>query len=92
MLAIQVTERINQFVYCYLPDCLSSFTDVEELEESELYMCSNCKQKQKSTKKFWIRRLPNVNNLISMPHSTKTAPPKTFLVIIADCHAKHKCK
>ncbi|XP_041372578.1 ubiquitin carboxyl-terminal hydrolase 3-like [Gigantopelta aegis] len=45
---------------CTLVDCLSSFTDVEELEDSELYMCSNCKQKQKSTKKFWIRRLPNV--------------------------------
>jgi len=39
---------------------LSSFTEVEELEETELYMCSNCKAKQKSTKKFWIRRLPNV--------------------------------
>ncbi|XP_064648474.1 ubiquitin carboxyl-terminal hydrolase 3-like [Lineus longissimus] len=45
---------------CTLQDCLKSFTDVEELEESELYMCSNCKQKQRSTKKFWIRRLPNV--------------------------------
>ncbi|XP_046341178.1 ubiquitin carboxyl-terminal hydrolase 3-like isoform X1 [Haliotis rufescens] len=45
---------------CTLSDCLSSFTDVEELEESELYMCSNCKMKQRSTKKFWIRRLPNV--------------------------------
>ncbi|KAL5004403.1 hypothetical protein ScPMuIL_017859 [Solemya velum] len=43
-----------------LSDCLSSFTDTEELEESELYMCSNCKKKQRSTKKFWIRRLPNV--------------------------------
>ncbi|KAK6179819.1 hypothetical protein SNE40_012090 [Patella caerulea] len=45
---------------CKLGDCLESFTDVEELEESELYMCSNCKLKQRSTKKFWIRRLPNV--------------------------------
>ncbi|ESO87591.1 hypothetical protein LOTGIDRAFT_127660 [Lottia gigantea] len=45
---------------CKLADCLESFTDVEELEESELYMCSNCKLKQRSTKKFWIRRLPNV--------------------------------
>ncbi|KAK0044152.1 ubiquitin carboxyl-terminal hydrolase 3 [Biomphalaria pfeifferi] len=45
---------------CTLSDCLSSFTDVEELEDSELYMCNNCKQKQRSTKKFWIRRLPNV--------------------------------
>ncbi|KAK3096545.1 hypothetical protein FSP39_001156 [Pinctada imbricata] len=45
---------------CRLADCLSSFTDVEELEDTELYMCSNCKLRQRSTKKFWIRRLPNV--------------------------------
>ncbi|CAG2219760.1 USP3 [Mytilus edulis] len=45
---------------CRLEDCLSSFTELEELEASELYMCSNCKKKQRSTKKFWIRRLPNV--------------------------------
>ncbi|KAL8610749.1 hypothetical protein ACOMHN_016732 [Nucella lapillus] len=45
---------------CKLSDCLHSFTDVEELEESELYMCSSCKRRQRSTKKFWIRRLPNV--------------------------------
>lgn len=45
---------------CDINDCLSSFVELEELEESELYMCSNCKKKQKSTKKFWIRRLPNV--------------------------------
>jgi len=45
---------------CHLNDCLSSFIEVEELEESELYMCGNCKQKQRSTKRFWIRRLPNV--------------------------------
>ena len=46
--------------YFILSDCLQSFTDLEELEESELYMCSTCKMKQRSTKKFWIRRLPNV--------------------------------
>ncbi|KAK2171241.1 hypothetical protein NP493_1087g00063 [Ridgeia piscesae] len=45
---------------CSISDCLASFTEVEELEDSELYMCSNCKRRQKSTKKFWIRRLPNV--------------------------------
>lgn len=49
-------------VFFSVVDCLSSFTDIEELEESELYMCSNCKKKQRSTKKFWIRRLPNVNH------------------------------
>ncbi|XP_046401306.1 ubiquitin carboxyl-terminal hydrolase 3-like isoform X2 [Ischnura elegans] len=45
---------------CHVSDCLSSFIDVEELAESELYYCNNCKSKQRSTKRFWIRRLPNV--------------------------------
>ncbi|KAG8228938.1 hypothetical protein J437_LFUL011564 [Ladona fulva] len=45
---------------CQVADCLSSFIDVEELAESELYYCNNCKSKQRSTKRFWIRRLPNV--------------------------------
>ncbi|PRD35713.1 UNVERIFIED_CONTAM: Usp3 [Trichonephila clavipes] len=41
-------------------DCLSSFTELEELADSELYLCHSCKCKQRSTKRFWIRRLPNV--------------------------------
>ncbi|KAB0375438.1 hypothetical protein FD755_013930 [Muntiacus reevesi] len=41
-------------------DCLRSFTDLEELDETELYMCHKCKKKQKSTKKFWIQKLPKV--------------------------------
>lgn len=45
---------------CHISDCLSSFTEVEELAETELYYCNSCKCKQKSTKRFWIRRLPNV--------------------------------
>ena len=49
---------------CVAADCLASFTEVEELEDSELYMCSNCKRRQKSTKKFWIRRLPNVSRVM----------------------------
>ncbi|XP_071039593.1 ubiquitin carboxyl-terminal hydrolase 3 isoform X2 [Parasteatoda tepidariorum] len=43
-----------------LIDCLSSFTELEELADSELYLCHSCKIKQRSTKRFWIRRLPNV--------------------------------
>ncbi|KAK3585299.1 hypothetical protein CHS0354_040246 [Potamilus streckersoni] len=54
------TKDNNEQPVCKLADCLTSFTEVEELEESELYRCSNCKMKQRSTKKFWIRRLPNV--------------------------------
>ena len=45
-------------------ECLTHFTEVEELEETELYMCAGCKKRQRSTKKFWIRRLPNVSSPI----------------------------
>ncbi|KAK7865690.1 hypothetical protein R5R35_014505 [Gryllus longicercus] len=45
---------------CSITDCLTSFIEVEELAETELYYCNNCKSKQRSTKRFWIRRLPNV--------------------------------
>uniref|UniRef100_A0A6M2DER8 Ubiquitin carboxyl-terminal hydrolase n=1 Tax=Xenopsylla cheopis TaxID=163159 RepID=A0A6M2DER8_XENCH len=45
---------------CNISDCLTSFTEIEELAETELYYCSSCKSKQRSTKQFWIRRLPNV--------------------------------
>ncbi|XP_062317513.1 ubiquitin carboxyl-terminal hydrolase 3 isoform X1 [Osmerus eperlanus] len=45
---------------CTLRDCLHSFTDLEELDETELYMCHKCKKRQKSTKKFWVQKLPKV--------------------------------
>ncbi|XP_074597690.1 ubiquitin carboxyl-terminal hydrolase 3-like [Brevipalpus obovatus] len=45
---------------CHLFDCLSSFIELEELAETELYHCPNCKKKQRFTKRFWVRRLPNV--------------------------------
>ncbi|KAL1117737.1 hypothetical protein AAG570_004052 [Ranatra chinensis] len=45
---------------CNILDCLTSFIEVEELAETELYHCNHCKSKQRSTKRFWIRRLPNV--------------------------------
>ncbi|XP_064170008.1 ubiquitin carboxyl-terminal hydrolase 3 isoform X1 [Anguilla rostrata] len=45
---------------CTLRDCLRSFTDLEELDETELYVCHKCKKRQKSTKKFWIQKLPKV--------------------------------
>ncbi|XP_053573269.1 ubiquitin carboxyl-terminal hydrolase 3 isoform X2 [Bombina bombina] len=45
---------------CTLRDCLRSFMDLEELDETELYTCLKCKKKQKSTKKFWIQKLPKV--------------------------------
>jgi len=45
---------------CLLSECLNKFTELEELAETELYNCPTCKKKQKSTKKFWIQRLPKV--------------------------------
>ncbi|XP_047202919.1 ubiquitin carboxyl-terminal hydrolase 3 [Girardinichthys multiradiatus] len=45
---------------CTLLNCLRSFTDLEELDETELYYCHKCKKRQKSTKKFWIQKLPKV--------------------------------
>lgn len=45
---------------CTLRDCLQSFTDLEELDETELYYCHTCKMRQKSTKKFWVKKLPKV--------------------------------
>lgn len=45
---------------CTLRDCLRSFTDLEELDETELYYCHKCQKRQKSTKKFWIQKLPRV--------------------------------
>lgn len=45
---------------CTLRDCLRSFTDLEELDETELYFCHKCRKRQKSTKKFWVQKLPKV--------------------------------
>ena len=44
----------------FVTDCLQKFVDIEELAETEHWICGSCKSKQRSTKKFWIRRLPRV--------------------------------
>ena len=54
-----IQRQIITLFFC-LSDCLQKFVDVEELAETERFFCNNCKNKQRSTKKFWIRRLPNV--------------------------------
>lgn len=56
----RLNDNCNENNKYDLFDCLASFIQLEELAESELYFCPNCKSKQRSTKKFWIRRLPNV--------------------------------
>lgn len=45
---------------CHIHDCLKKFVETEELADSERFFCNACKSKQPSTKKFLIRRLPNV--------------------------------
>ncbi|KAK3731443.1 hypothetical protein QZH41_013624, partial [Actinostola sp. cb2023] len=45
---------------CKIQDCMTHFAALENLTESEFYMCPKCNMKQQSTKKFWIKRLPNV--------------------------------
>lgn len=45
---------------CHIYDCLQKFVETEELADTERFFCNACKSKQPSTKKFWIRRLPNV--------------------------------
>jgi len=45
---------------CHIHDCLQKFMETEELTDSERFFCNTCRSKQPSTKKFMIRRLPNV--------------------------------
>jgi len=45
---------------CHIHHCLQKFVETEELADSERFFCNSCKSKQPSTKKFLIRRLPNV--------------------------------
>jgi len=45
---------------CHIHDCLQKFVETEELADTERFFCNVCKSKQPSTKKFLIRRLPNV--------------------------------
>ncbi|KAK0181457.1 hypothetical protein PV327_003743 [Microctonus hyperodae] len=54
------TASKEQEEVCSLTYSLSRFFKVEELADSELYFCDNCVGKQRSTKRFWIHRLPNV--------------------------------
>ncbi|KAL4717043.1 hypothetical protein ACJJTC_016930 [Scirpophaga incertulas] len=59
-LSLELPETGRHDAPVSLNECLASFVQVEELADTERYFCSSCKCKQKSTKQFWIRRLPNV--------------------------------
>ncbi|XP_034833395.1 ubiquitin carboxyl-terminal hydrolase 3-like [Maniola hyperantus] len=59
-LSLELPETGRHDAPVSLTDCLTSFVQVEELADTERYHCSACKGKQKSTKQFRIRRLPNV--------------------------------
>lgn len=58
---LQRTRSKEQEEVCSLTCSLSRFFKVEELADSELYFCDSCTGKQRSTKRFWIHRLPNVS-------------------------------
>ncbi|XP_012219644.1 ubiquitin carboxyl-terminal hydrolase 3 [Linepithema humile] len=57
---LQRSRTKEQEEVCSLTYSLTRFFKVEELADSELYFCDNCMGKQRSTKRFWIHRLPNV--------------------------------
>lgn len=64
-LSLDIPDRLQrrtkeQEEVCSLTYSLTRFFKVEELADSELYYCENCMSKQRSTKRFWIHRLPNV--------------------------------
>lgn len=65
-LSLDIPDRLqrrtkDQEEVCSLTYSLTRFFKVEELADSELYFCDNCMGKQRSTKRFWIHRLPNVS-------------------------------
>lgn len=65
-LSLDIPDRFQrrtkeQEEVCSLTYSLTRFFKVEELADSELYFCDNCMGKQRSTKRFWIHRLPNVS-------------------------------
>jgi ubiquitin carboxyl-terminal hydrolase 3 len=45
---------------CKLIDCLTSYTGLETLEETEWYYCLRCKTREPSTKRLFLHTLPNV--------------------------------
>ncbi|KAI9009111.1 hypothetical protein DFJ74DRAFT_686848 [Hyaloraphidium curvatum] len=54
-------NKLEQKLYpCTIVDCLQSFTELETLAESERYRCENCKDMERITKKFLIKRLPEI--------------------------------
>ena len=64
-------SHIHSHVHMHiiLTDCLSSFTDLEELQEAEWYYCPRCKKKQPSTKCLSLHDLPNVHTCIFQCHN-----------------------
>jgi ubiquitin carboxyl-terminal hydrolase 3 len=47
-----------------LADCLGSFMDIEMLEETEKYQCEKCSSLQRISKKFTIKKAPEVRLLV----------------------------
>ncbi|OZJ01660.1 hypothetical protein BZG36_05518 [Bifiguratus adelaidae] len=53
----QIDPRYGQ---CTIYDCLDQYTATEELAEEDKYMCPRCKVKRPCTKKFLIKRTPEI--------------------------------
>ncbi|KAL2916237.1 hypothetical protein HK105_204328 [Polyrhizophydium stewartii] len=45
---------------CTLDDCIRAFTDVEQLDQSDLYECGSCRGYKPASKQMVIERLPRV--------------------------------
>lgn len=50
----------NLTLLLFQTDCLQAFTELETLAESERYRCDFCKDMERITKKFLIKRLPEI--------------------------------
>ena len=61
-----VGGHVSRCSYCSCSpstECLTSFTDLETLGETEWYYCTCCKSRQPSTKQLSLHTLPNVSDL-----------------------------
>lgn len=57
----EILSLFTSVIMHIFSDCLQRFVDVEELADTERYMCPKCNKKQPSTKKYWLTSLSNVS-------------------------------
>ncbi|KAI8923549.1 hypothetical protein BC831DRAFT_470612 [Entophlyctis helioformis] len=60
-LSLPIPEKyLGKGGMCTLEDCLTAFTEVEQLTDAEAYHCDTCNQMRPATKRLCIQRLPHV--------------------------------